>query len=117
MDTVSKETRSYIMSRIRSESAIEILPSEFRGLYLRKHPKQVFGKPDFGNKTRKIALFLDGVFWHGKKPWKCPKTNAAFWRKKIKNNRKRDKLVTKTLLAAGWTVTRLWESELKKGEA
>jgi len=50
------------MSRIRSESGIEIIPNRMRGLYLRKHPKNVFGKPDFGNKARKIALFIDGCF-------------------------------------------------------
>ena len=62
MDRFSKETRSRIMSRIRSESGIEIIPNRMRGLYLRKHPKNVFGKPDFGNKARKIALFIDGCF-------------------------------------------------------
>lgn len=99
------------MSRIRSESAIEILPNKFRGLYLRKHPKQVFGKPDFGNKTRKIALFIDGDFWHGR--MKLPKSNRAFWKEKFRKNRLRDKRVNKRLSLDGWRVIRLWESELK----
>ena len=60
-------------------------------------------------------LSFDGCFWHG-----CPlhatrpKTNAAFWRKKIAANRTRDRLVTRTLRARGWTVLRIWGHELKR---
>ena len=79
MDNVSAETRSYIMSRIRSVSSIERVPRCLVGFRLRHQPKGVFGRPDFANKVRKITLFVDGDFWHGKKPWKCPKTNADFW--------------------------------------
>jgi DNA mismatch endonuclease (patch repair protein) len=60
------------------------------------------------------AIFVDGCYWHG-----CPlhatspKTNAAFWRKKLAANRTRDHLVTRTLRQLGWRVLRLWEHELK----
>ncbi len=72
-------------------------------------------KPDFVFRTRRIAIFVDGCFWHG-----CPlhatrpKTNAAFWRDKIAANRTRDRLVTRTLRARGWTVLRIWGHELKR---
>ena len=113
MDNVSKKTRSYIMSRIRSKSGIEVLPLRFRGLYLRKHPAGVFGNPDFGNKTSKIALFIDGDFWHGNpRTFRMPKSNVTFWRDKITANRRRDRKVNRTLMADGWTVVRIWESDL-----
>jgi DNA mismatch endonuclease (patch repair protein) len=66
----------------------------------------------------RVAVFLDGCFWHG-----CPlhatrpKTNAAFWRDKISANRTRDRLVTRTLRARGWTVLRIWGHELKRAHA
>jgi len=75
----------------------------------------VFGKPDFVFPKRKLAVFVDGCFWHG-----CPihatqpKQNAEFWREKIARNQARDRLVTRTLRARGWRVIRLWEHELTK---
>ncbi len=50
------------MSQIKSKSGIERLPTRYVELYLRRHPN-IFGKPDFGNKKRKVALFIDGCFW------------------------------------------------------
>ena len=70
-------------------------------------------RPDFVFHPRRLAVLVDGCFWHG-----CPlhatspKTNAAFWRKKIAANRTRDRLVTRTLRARGWTVLRIWGHEL-----
>jgi DNA mismatch endonuclease, patch repair protein len=75
----------------------------------RKH-WNIIGKPDFAWTDQKIALFIDGCFWHG-----CPrcnrpsKTNVAFWRKKIGDNQKRDKKVSKELRTQGWRVLRIWE--------
>ena len=79
------------------------------------HNWSLFGKPDFVFPKLKLAVFVDGCFWHG-----CPlhatqpKTNAAFWRKKISANRTRDRLVTRTLRRRGWRVLRVWEHELKR---
>ena len=73
----------------------------------------LFGKPDFAFPQLKLAVFVDGCFWHG-----CPlhatspKTNAAFWRKKLAANRTRDRFVTRTLRTLGWRVLRIWEHEL-----
>lgn len=72
------------------------------------------GKPDIVFPRRKIAIFIDGCFWH-----KCPKcfikprSNKPFWKKKINQNLKRDKKVNKTLKKQGWKVIRIWEHELK----
>ena len=72
-------------------------------------------KPDFVFRTHRLAVFVDGCFWHG-----CPlhgtrpKTNAAFWRRKISANRTRDRLVNRTLRTRGWRVLRIWEHELKR---
>jgi DNA mismatch endonuclease (patch repair protein) len=72
-------------------------------------------KPDFVFRSHRLAVFVHGCFSHG-----CPlhatspKTNAAFWRKKIAANRTRDRLVTRTLRTLGWRVLRIWEHELKR---
>lgn len=104
--------RSRLMSLIKSESSIEKNP--FIGLYLRKKQK-IFGKPDFSNMKRKIAVFIDGCYWHGcPLHYKSPKTNTAFWDNKIRSNILRDFKVNKILEAEGFAVIRIWEHELKK---
>ena len=60
----------------------------------------------------KVAVYLDGCFWHGcplHATW--PKANADWWRNKIEANRQRDRTATATLLASGWSVLRIWEHE------
>jgi DNA mismatch endonuclease (patch repair protein) len=76
-------------------------------------------RPDFVFRKLRLAVFVDGCFWHA-----CPKhatqplNNAAFWRKKFAANQARDRFVTRTLRGAGWRVLRIWEHELAaKGEA
>ncbi len=78
----------------------------------------LFGKPDFTFPKIKLAIFVDGCFWHG-----CPKhcnqplNNAGFWLKKLSSNRIRDRLVNRTLRQEGWRVVRIWEHDLtKRGE-
>ena len=120
MDHVSKEVRSRIMAAVRSrgntttELALAKLlwASGVRGY--RKHWK-VAGKPDFAWPGRKIAVFVDGCFWHGCVRCKTlPGTNVEFWQKKIETNRARDKRVTKLLRIDGWTVLRFWEHDVKR---
>jgi DNA mismatch endonuclease (patch repair protein) len=84
----------------------------------RRH-QTVFGKPDFVFPKLRLAVFVDGCFWHG-----CPKhcnqpaNNRAFWRRKLAANKARDRLVTRALRRAGWRVLRIWEHELtRKSEA
>ena len=73
-------------------------------------------RPDFVFPKLRLALFVDGCFWHA-----CPlhttkpRNNAAFWRKKFAANKARDRLVARTLRARGWRVLRIWEHELARG--
>jgi len=75
----------------------------------------LLGKPDFTFPKKKVAVFLDGCFWH-----KCPKcyrkpaTNADFWKKKIANNMARDSKVNSALRKKGWKVKRFWGHQIKK---
>ena len=71
-------------------------------------------RPDFVFPKLKLAVFVDGCFWHDcPKHATKPKNNAAFWRKKFAANKSRDRLVTRTLRATGWRVLRLWEHSLR----
>ena len=75
----------------------------------------LFGKPDFVFRRERVAVFVDGCFWHGcpkPKHAPLPKNNAEFWAAKLGRNRERDLLVTKTLRKAGWRVVRVWECDL-----
>lgn len=70
-------------------------------------------KPDFVFPKLKLAVFVDGCFWHGcPKHGTKPKGNAKFWRDKIANNKARDRRVNRQLRGAGWRVLRIWEHEL-----
>lgn len=120
MDTISKKARSQLMARIRStENATteKCLIAVYRqqGItgWRRRYP--LFGKPDFVFKAKRLAVFVDGCFWHGH-PTRCriPRTNRSYWIRKIARNRSRDKLVTKTLREKGWNVIRIWEDAVRK---
>ncbi|MGA2800972.1 MAG: very short patch repair endonuclease [Verrucomicrobiota bacterium] len=75
----------------------------------------VFGKPDFVFPKFRLAVFVDGCFWHGcPKHETKPKNNRAFWRRKLSANKARDAFVTRTLRRAGWRVLRVWEHELAR---
>lgn len=75
----------------------------------------LLGKPDFVFPTSKVAVFVDGCFWHGHDCRNTkPKQNAKYWQTKIRKNRARDRFVTKTLIRQGWSVRRIWECKLLK---
>ena len=80
----------------------------------RRHPGTIYGKPDFIFRRAKIAVFVDGCFWHGcREIKKLPKRNEKFWKAKILGNIKRDKAVNKKLRQDGWKVLRIWEHDFK----
>lgn len=80
----------------------------------RLNAKDVSGTPDFAFKKKKLAVFVDGCFWHGCTACKnVPATRSQFWRKKIHDNKTRDRRVTRKLRRRGWTVVRFWEHELR----
>lgn len=76
-------------------------------------------RPDFVFRAQRVAVFVDGCFWHGcPRHATRPKQNRKFWDEKIARNQARDRLVTRELKKSGWTVLRLWECALaKKREA
>lgn len=116
-DVFSKRKRSAVMSLIRSRGNRDTelrLIAVFRahGITGWRRGSKLTGKPDFVfprlpasprlRRTGKLAMFVDGCFWHGcPKHATRPKTNAAFWRKKIAANQARDLLVTRTLRSLG----------------
>jgi DNA mismatch endonuclease (patch repair protein) len=109
--------RHYIMSQIKSVSKIERVPLSLKELNLRHSPDGIFGRPDFANKRRKIALFIDGCFWHNCPRHKSiPKTNARFWENKLFNNYLRDRRVDDRLSDEGWVVIRIYECALRQME-
>lgn len=116
-----KITRTENMSRIKSkDTSIEtMLRKELwrRGFRYRKNYKDVYGKPDICFKSKKIAIFCDSEFWHGKQLLEgkyIPKTNTKFWIDKITRNIERDNEVNNFLEKEGWTILRFWESDIKK---
>lgn len=120
MDRLSREQRRKNMQAVKSKgSKIEtLLAKELwqRGYRYRKNNKKIYGKPDFTFKKYKIAIFVDGEFWHGK-DWEVKKlehkSNCEFWYKKIERNIERDKEVNEFLRKNGWQVFRFWGEEIK----
>jgi DNA mismatch endonuclease, patch repair protein len=78
------------------------------------HRSDVLGCPDFFFPRTKVAVFVDGCFWHGcPRCGHIPKTNRSYWRKKLARNMQRDLLVRRTLRAEGIRVLRFWECDLR----
>lgn len=118
MDSFSQQERSQIMSKIKSRgnkltelAMIRIFRSNKITGWRRRH--RLFGNPDFVFPKSRLAIFVDGEFWHGHPNEKVPDSNREFWIKKIERNKKRDELVNRFLQEHGWTVLRFWQSELK----
>jgi DNA mismatch endonuclease (patch repair protein) len=119
MDTLTPEQRRKNMQNIRSEGTLpeRMVSAELKKekIYFAKNVKTIFGKPDFVFRRKNVAVFVDSDFWHGRRGrFIMPKTNAEFWEKKIKRNRLRDREVSRELKKQGWTVIRIWESDIKK---
>jgi DNA mismatch endonuclease, patch repair protein len=120
-DQWDRETRSRVMSRIRSrdtgpEIALRraLWAAGLRGWRL--HPKRVPGRPDVAWIGRRIAVFVDGAFWHGH-PDHYHGQSGPYWDEKIARNRARDVRVNAELRDAGWTVLRFWDFEVEKATA
>lgn len=76
---------------------------------------QLTVRPDFVFSKLKLAVFVDGCFWHAcPRHCRMPVSNRAFWRAKLARNQARDRLVTRTLRKAGWRVLRIWEHDLHR---
>lgn len=112
--------RSENMSHIRGkDTSIEIALRKAlwsKGVRYRKNCKDVFGKPDICFKGKKIAVFCDSEFWHGKfylEGKYIPKTNIQYWIEKLEKNIARDSIVNEKLKNNGWTVLRFWENDIE----
>lgn len=121
-DVFLPEKRSAVMSRIRSKGNRDTelrMVALFRahGIHGWRRGERLFGKPDFVFRCQKVAVFVDGCFWHGcpkPKHAPLPKVRAVWWAEKLSRNKKRDRLVTKTLRKEGWRVIRIWECSLAR---
>ena len=85
------------------------------GIHSWRRGEPVFGKPDFVFRRERVAVFVDGCFWHrhnGCKFSYTPKTRLEFWLPRFEQNVARDRLVTRTLRSQGWRVIRVWECAL-----
>ena len=118
-DVFTKEQRSNVMRQVKSSSnkstelklIVFFKVNQINGW---RRNYKLFGKPDFTFPKYKIAVFVDGCFWHGHDCRNTrPKDNADYWAKKRERNIKRDKEVTQALQEKKWTVIRLWECELR----
>ena len=117
-DRFPKDIRSKIMSSIRSKNTQpELVIRKLiwsKGKRYRIHDRTVYGTPDISNRRKKLAVFIDGCFWHGcRKCSTVPQTNTAFWRKKINDNRNRRKKVKAKLKLDRWKMMQFWEHEVK----
>jgi DNA mismatch endonuclease, patch repair protein len=122
-DCFKPEKRSRIMSRIRSKGNYT---TELRFMRMMREYKisgwrrgsKLPGRPDFLFPKQKLAVFIDGDFWHGNpRRYRIPKTNCDYWSAKIAGNRKRDRMINRVLRKKGWKVLRIWESSLGDIEA
>lgn len=81
----------------------------------RLHPSDLPGRPDLFFGKERVAIFVDGCFWHGcPRCGHIPKTRSNFWRAKIRRNRRRHTFVGRQLLVKRIRVMRIWEHELQK---
>lgn len=119
-DVFTQSKRSEVMSRIRGSGNRDTelrLIALFRANRIKawRRNAAVFGKPDFTFPKHRVAVFVDGCFWHrhpGCKFCYTPKSRCEFWMPKFERNIARDRLVTRTLRKAGWRVLRIWECQL-----
>lgn len=117
-------SRGQLMSRVRStgnqttEERLALLLRRTGLTGWRRH-LQLPGKPDFAWPKARVAVFVDGCFWHGHDCGKnvTPKTNTESWLEKIERNKARDRQTTRLLRQRGWSVVRIWECQLAKKPA
>lgn len=122
VDVFSPSKRSEIMAKIKSRGnqLTELrLIKIFKAFKIHgwRRRARVFGSPDFVFPKARLAVFVDGCFWHS-----ChlhgglPASNQNFWMRKLERNRKRDRFVTRELKKNGWAVLRIWQHELKMSD-
>lgn len=119
-DRITKEKRSDNMSKIKSRNTL--IEIKFRKELFRRGMRyllnySLFGKPDLTVPSKRIAIFINGCFWHQHKNCKLaymPKSNVSFWKEKLLKNVNRDRLVRDKLQQGGWNVITVWECDIEK---
>ena len=122
MDTLTPDQRRKVMQRIRSKNTKpeDLLRKALwrAGIRYRKNYRSLPGTPDIVITKSKIAIFVDGDFWHARghehAPGEQSGTNKEFWARKLSRNIERDREVNDALMEEGWLVLRVWESEIYK---
>jgi len=121
-DPLSPHERSILMGKVKrkdnktTEIALMQYLKKERIFGWRRH-LPIPGRPDFSFRKQKVAVFVDGCFWHGcPRCFRLPKQNRAFWKAKIEGNQKRDLSVNVRLRRLGWKVLRIKECQLKNPE-
>ncbi|MEX0682297.1 MAG: very short patch repair endonuclease [Gaiellaceae bacterium] len=117
-DTYSPEVRSRVMARVKGRDTAPELTLR-RALYAlglrgwRCHRADLPGKPDLAFGRARLAVFVDGGFWHGhpRKWW--PGRSGPYWDAKIARNQERDREADRALGELGWRVVRLWDFEVE----
>ncbi len=119
MDNLSREKRSWNMSRIKGkDTSIEIMVRKYlfkEGFRYRKNDKRLPGKPDIVLPKYHTAIFIHGCFWHrhpGCKDATTPKSRTDFWKSKFSKNILNDCINQEKLKTAGWNIVILWECEI-----
>lgn len=117
-DNLTKEQRSFTMSRIRSKNTAPEMKIRrlvhSRGLRFRKHVGRLPGCPDLVFSTARVVVFVEGDFWHGWRFSAWRNTLGEYWKEKIAGNRRRDERNFRSLRRAGWLVIRIWEHDVEK---
>lgn len=118
-DKVSRETRSRIMSKIRGkDTKPELILRKMlfaKGLRYRLNYRVAGYRVDIAFPSRKLAVFVDGCFWHGcPKCFRPPKSRKRYWGPKIKTNKERDKRIDSAMSKSGWKVIHIWEHRIRK---
>lgn len=117
-DIMTPETRSRVMARIKGKNTSPertiCTRLRRRGVYFTTHAKDLPGRPDIVFRRAKLAIFIDGDFWHG---WRFPLWEHKLsenWRNKIAATRERDRRNFRKLRRLGWKVLRIWEHEIER---
>lgn len=114
-------SRSEQMARVRSRDTspeVALRRELWHGGWRYRTHVALPGTPDLVFHRRRVAVFVDGCFWHGcPEHYRAPAANAEFWVAKVERNSRRDARVDAALAAAGWRVVRVWEHEVRDGSA
>lgn len=116
-DNLTPAQRSYCMSRVRNRDTgleREVCSAlQRRGLRFRKHLRHLPGSPDVVFARARVAVYIDGDFWHGLRFPIWRDQVSTFWQSKIEKNRRRDRRNFQIMRRRGWKVVRIWQSAMK----